>query len=138
MLENSGISHFWKLCIQFIYIQKMLRRCLFSETHTTMKNIIAIIAICLSTAIVSAADSPAPSTFQLRPVVEAPSADSEQMTITSTLPNGEVRKQALNVEKTVLLDATALKSATTGKDQLGNTHISVTLNDEGKKKFAEV
>ncbi len=67
----------------------------------------------------------------MRRVVDAPSSESEQMTL---LSGG--RKEVLNVEKTVLFDETVLRSAKFGAGK-GYPVISITFSDDGRKRFAE-
>lgn len=48
------------------------------------------------------------------------------------------KPEALNVEKKVLLDQTALKSAVVTKDNLGNPQIDLQFSKEGGKQLAEI
>jgi preprotein translocase subunit SecD len=99
-----------------------------------MKTLIALIAVCLVAWAADAADSSAPPVFQIRLVLDAPSGDSEQMTIVS-----QVRKEAVDVQKTVLLDQTALKSAqVTTEKSSREPRIEIVFTDSGRKQFAEV
>ncbi len=60
--------------------------------------------------------------FQLRLVLDSPSADSEQIALTGK--NAEhTHTETLNVQKTVLLDQTALQSAKSSTDALGQPVI---------------
>ena len=98
-----------------------------------MKKILPLMAACLIT---SAAAFAAPFTspvFQIRLVVDAPSGDSEPMTIVS-----KERKEVVNVQKPVLLDQTAVESVGVRTDELGHAQIEITLSDEGRKRFAEI
>ena len=98
-----------------------------------MKKFLPLMTACLIT---SAAAVAAPSTtpvFQIHLVLDAPSGDSEPMTIVS-----KERKEVVNVQKTVLLDQTALKSAGVRTDELGHAQIEITFTDQGRKRFAEI
>jgi len=80
------------------------------------------------------------SIFQMRLVLDAPADDSELMT--NEFQNGSTAShrpaEVLNVEKTVLLDQTALQSATLIKGPQGDRQIEITLTDAGRKQFAKV
>jgi len=98
-----------------------------------MKKILPLLAACLIT---SAAAFAAPFTspvFQIRLVVDAPSGDSEPMTIVS-----KERKEVVNVQKPVLLDQTAVESAGVQTDELGHAQIEVTFTGAGRKRFAQI
>jgi preprotein translocase subunit SecD len=98
-----------------------------------MKKILPLMAACL---MISAAAFAAPSTspvFQIRLVLEAPSGDSEPMTIVS-----KEAQEVVNVQKLVLLDQTALKSAGVRTDEFGHARIEVTFTAEGRKRFAKI
>jgi beta-lactamase regulating signal transducer with metallopeptidase domain len=88
------------------------------------------------------ASQPAPPAktpvFQMRLVLDAPTDDTEAMT--NEFQNGSTARAAevLNLQKTVLLDQTALKSAKLSKDQRGFPEIDLTFTDAGRKQFAEV
>ena len=72
--------------------------------------------------------------FQIRAVLDTPSGDSEPMSIVSA----ERKTEALNVQKTVLLDQTALKSAGVRTNDSGHSLIEITFNDRGRKQFAGI
>ena len=48
------------------------------------------------------------------------------------------RKEVVNVQKPVLLDQTALKSAGVRTDESGHARIEVTFTAEGRKRFADI
>jgi len=75
-----------------------------------------------------------PAVLQFRRVLDAPADDTEPLTRVSLNPPPET----FNVRKTVLLDQTGVQSATVTRDRLGSPQIEVTLNDAGRKQFAEV
>jgi preprotein translocase subunit SecD len=80
---------------------------------------------------------PAQPVFQLRLADDVPSDNSERMTYV-THYDQHIVTHVFFVQKTVLLDETALKSAKPGKDARGGEIIDVTFTDAGTKKFAEV
>ena len=91
------------------------------------------------TVVAMAADSAKPSVFQMRLVVESPSADSEQLICQKTNnETGRVTTEKLNVEKKVLLDQTALESAVVSPSGHGYSQIDFSLTPDGKEQFAEV
>jgi preprotein translocase subunit SecD len=97
-----------------------------------MKNALLLMAAGWFTLTAGAAGS-LPSVLQIRSVLDGPSADSEQMPLVS-----KTGKEVFNVRKTVLLDQSAVMSATVHDDPLGQPQIEIKLNDEGRKRFAEV
>jgi preprotein translocase subunit SecD len=103
-----------------------------------MKKLIPLIAVCLIASAAIAADSSTSPAFQVRLVLDAPSADSEPMKQITISTDNIVHTIVLNVQKTVLLDQTALKSANAGKDGLGQPVIDIELTDAGATQFAEV
>jgi len=98
-----------------------------------MKEMLPLMAACLITwSMAFAAPSNSP-VFQLHLVLDAPSGDSVPMTVVS-----KERKEVMNVEKAVLLDQTALKSAGVRTDESGHPRIEVAFTDQGRKRFAEI
>ena len=97
-----------------------------------MKTFLSFITACLITTAAFAATSGSP-VFQIRLVREAPSGDTEPMTIVS-----KEKKEVLNVQKTVLLDESAVKSAGVRTDASGHPQIGITFRDEGGKRFEEI
>ncbi len=94
----------------------------------------------LAASVVSAsiiAQSASPPVFQVRLVADAPSADTEQRTLITTRGD-QVHREVLNVQKTVLLDQKALKSAELSTDVAGHPIIDITFTDTGRKQFANV
>src|SRR5882762_672456 len=102
-----------------------------------MKTFIALIATCLVAATAMAADIEAALIFQMRLVAETPSATSEPM-VKISKSNDQIVKETVNVEKAVLIDQKALKSAWVGKDSLGHPTIEITFNKKGTEQFATV
>ena len=82
--------------------------------------------------------NPAPSVFQFRLVLDAPSAKADPMTIVR--PGADAKMaETLYVQKKVLLDQTDLKSASVITNQPdGKPRIQITLTDAGAKRFAKV
>ena len=75
--------------------------------------------------------------FQMRLALDNPSADSEQMTLI-TKSQDDTFTNVLNVQKTVLLDQTALQSAKSSTDASGQAVIEIKFTRDGAKRFAEV
>ncbi|MGA3285589.1 MAG: hypothetical protein ABSD57_14170 [Verrucomicrobiota bacterium] len=104
-----------------------------------MKKLLTTLTVCLATVVAMAADSATPSVFQMRLVVETPSADSEQLILRKTnKETGQVSTETLNVQKKVLLNQTALRSAVVSTSRPGYSQIDFSLTAEGKKRFAEI
>jgi beta-lactamase regulating signal transducer with metallopeptidase domain len=80
------------------------------------------------------------SVFQIRLVLDAPSDDSEQMPLVYQNGSAASHRPAavFNVQKTVLLDRSAVESAALTKDQRGSPRIEITLTSNGRKQFADV
>ena len=87
----------------------------------------------------SAGDAnPAPSVFQFRLVLNAPSAKADPMTVVQPDADAKTAK-TLYVQKKVLLDQTDLKSASVITNQpAGKLRIDITFTDAGAKRFAKV
>jgi len=105
-----------------------------------MKTIIQLLLVCLTAVTLSAAESAKPAAFQMRLVQDGAGPDTEQMAIThSTKDENPTYKEVLHVQKTLLIDHTALSSAVVQKDVIrGNPEIEITFTDKGRKLFAEV
>ena len=101
-----------------------------------MKKLILMVAAGFLLASAMAADRSAAPVFQLRLVLDTPSSETEQMTVVQE--NKDLPKVVHNVEKKVVLDQTALKSASVQKDSLGQPQIEIVFTPEGQKRFAEV
>src|SRR5579864_3171548 len=92
------------------------------------------LAAALMCAAAIAAGLSTPSFFEIRPVLDAPSADSQQMVYTSK----DGQRLVLNVQKTALLDLTAVESAHVIKDVSGSPFgIEIRLTAKGRERFAE-
>ena len=87
----------------------------------------------------SAGDAnPAPSVFQFRLVLNAPSAKADPMTIVQQGADAKTAK-TLYVQKKVLLDQTDLKLASVITNQpAGKPWIQITFTYAGAKRFAKV
>jgi RNA polymerase sigma factor (sigma-70 family) len=76
-----------------------------------------------------------PAPFQLQLVLDEPGADTEPMTNNASGAGGET----LHVQKTPLMDYTAIRSATVERDaSSGDPEINIELSDVGKELFAAV
>ncbi|HLJ18284.1 MAG TPA: hypothetical protein VKV15_27585 [Bryobacteraceae bacterium] len=77
-----------------------------------------------------------PPVFQMRLVLDAPSADSEPMTYTG---KGATQPQVLQVWKKPLLDQTAVESAAVIEETPADKpQIRIMFTAQGSKRFAEV
>ena len=86
-----------------------------------MKNILLLMGIALLSLVAAIHAAAALPMIQFRLVVDNPTADSEPMTNVGAGLNPLKQPEVLNVEKTMLLDQTAVKSATAiVHDQLGS------------------
>lgn len=86
-----------------------------------------------------AAELPKSPAFEMRLVVDSTSADAERMTLVLQNPgSGQTRLEPLYVQKTVLLDQTAVESAKVATNALGAPQIEITLTDAGRKRFAKI
>jgi preprotein translocase subunit SecD len=75
------------------------------------------------------------STFEVRLVLDSPSADSEQMAAKS--PDGQ--SMILNIQKTALLDESDVQSAAVAQDaETGQPRIHIMFNSQGQTRLAEV
>jgi len=97
--------------------------------------IASLATLALSTFITLTAS--AGSIFQMRLVEDHPSDGTEQMTVVTT-NNQQVLTHVYYVDKAVLLDQTALKSAKAGTDKRGYAKIDVTFTEAGAKSFADI
>ena len=103
-----------------------------------MKTFVRLLFACVVPLAALAASSPAAPIFQLRQVLDAPSGDAEQMVLVHK-SGDTAQPERLYVQKKVLLDQTALKSARVIADKRsGNPLIEIVFTAEGKKQFAEV
>jgi len=105
-----------------------------------MKRIVQLLPVCLIAIAAIAAGASDTPVFQIRSVLDAPTDASEQMTLVYTNTSlGLSRKEVLNVQKKVLLDQSAVKSASAITDrQTRGFLIEITFTDKGKTQFAEV
>lgn len=99
------------------------------------KIIISLAAACLLAVGALAADTT--PILQFRLIAEKPGADSEQMTMVTKNKDNSVTN-FFNVEKTVLLDEAALKSASVSTDALGHAVIGITFSETGTVQLATV
>ncbi len=86
-----------------------------------------------------ATEAPNAPVFAMRLVQKGPSAAAERMTYATTnQTTGRIRSETLYVQKTVLLDQTAVESATVVTNRLGGLEIDLAFTDSGRKRFANV
>jgi len=102
-----------------------------------IKRILLSALACLTGSTIFAMSAGAAPVFQMRLADEAQSSDSERMTYV-THYDQHIVTNVYYVQKAVLLDETALKSAKAGEDALGHSIIDITFTDAGAKRFAEV
>jgi len=102
-----------------------------------MKTLITLITICLTVATTKAADIEAAPIFQMRLVAEGQSATAEPMSMVSKW-NDTTNTVTVFVEKAVLIDQKALKSAKVVKDSFGHSLIEITFTKKGAEDFATV
>jgi len=94
--------------------------------------------VALSSDTVAGGGNAAPSVFQFRLVLDAPSTKADPMTIVRPGADAATAK-TLYVQKKVLLDQTDLKSASVITNQpAGKPRIQITFTDAGAKRFAKV
>ncbi len=94
--------------------------------------------VALSSDTAAGGGNPAPSVFQFRVVLDAPSAKADPMTVVQTGAEAKAI-ETLYVQKKVLLDQTDLKSASVITNQPeGKPRIQITFTDAGAKRFAKV
>ena len=84
----------------------------------------------------SAAKAPV---FQMRLMRDTPTDDTESMTNEfQNNASDSIRAAEVNVQKTVLLDHTSLKSANKATNRLDFQEIQISLTDAGRKQFADI
>ena len=77
------------------------------------------------------------SVFQVRLALEMPTDNTEPMRLESQT-GATAQAATLYVAKEVLLDHTAVQSATFDKNKQGYPEIKVSFTDTGRKQFAEI
>jgi RNA polymerase sigma factor (sigma-70 family) len=81
----------------------------------------------------------AAAAFQMRLVLDAPATDSEPLTSSVTnSESGKVFRETLNVQKQVLLDQSAIQSASVSTNPFGGRQIDFVLTPKGREQFARV
>src|SRR5438552_7749741 len=97
-----------------------------------------LVPVWLLTLTVIAAETSKP-VFQVRLVIDRPTAESEEMTITRTDAAGGTTREVLQVQRTPLLDHKAVRSASVQTSApTGAPEIQVTFTDKGAQRFAEI
>jgi hypothetical protein len=99
-----------------------------------MKWLMQLLAVCLLPIQAFTADSSNQPALQFRLVVENPTVDSEKMILSVKGRDGRTIKEELRVQRTSLLDSSAVKSAGMITNRFdGSFEISILLTDEGRK-----
>ena len=112
----------------------------------SMKRITLFLTMCLSGIVAVAADKPV---LQMRLVLDDPRAITNGMVVTNRgdeimtnmvkSASGGDHKEIVLVQKEILLDQSAVKSAVMGSDVVtGAPEIDLHLTNQGKQQFAEV
>jgi hypothetical protein len=79
------------------------------------------------------------SPFQMRLVEEAAAVDTEALTLVHPARNRqEALEEVLHVRRALLVDHTAIASATVQKDPFGNPVIEILFTDTGAQRFATI
>ncbi len=103
-----------------------------------MKNALIIFALGFAT-IVGAADLAKSPIFQIRLVLDEPSANSEKMKEQlKAVDSDKTVYSTVDVQKSVLLDQNVLESVSISTDYQGKPAIDCKFTSEGKKRFAEI
>jgi preprotein translocase subunit SecD len=104
-----------------------------------MKPILRLLVLCSSAVLLIAAEPNKPHLFQLRFVLEKPTADSERMTMIAQTSEGQSVPVVFNVTKGALLDERDIKSARFDSDPLtGKPRVNITFTDAARRAFAEI
>jgi len=104
-----------------------------------MKKLMATTAASLFVLAAGASDLTNAPLFQIGLVVDTPSNDTEQMSVTYPIGNDAVHTETFNVRKMVAFDQSVLKSASVVKNKRYNDvfEVQITFNDEGRKRLAK-
>jgi outer membrane protein assembly factor BamB len=79
------------------------------------------------------------SVFQVRLVAQAPAEDADRMTLVQPSRDpGQTQEEVLHVKKEVLLDGSAVKSASVKAGGSFGPTIVIDFTDDGRKRFAEI
>jgi preprotein translocase subunit SecD len=105
-----------------------------------MSATVRLLALWFTSLTLLAATPRQPAVFEIRKVLDGPSEDSEHVVLLHRAKdNGQEVKEVLNVTKMPGLDQSAVKAARVVADEIsGKPQVEVRLNEEGKKRFAEV
>lgn len=87
-----------------------------------------------------AGDTSAPARFEMRLVQDNATSESEVLSCqVASRPEAASAAEKLNVKKEVLLNRSAIKTATVQANAVnGNPEISITFTESGKARFAQV
>lgn len=85
------------------------------------------------------ADSPGSARFSLHLLADGPAEDAQQMTLSHTTRQGSTLEEVLYMQKTPLLDQTAIASACLVTNwQTGGPQIDITLAPQGASQLAKL
>jgi hypothetical protein len=79
-----------------------------------------------------------PPLLAFRLVKDGPADDAEPLTYDLPPTAGATKSETLYVQKSVLLDQSAVKSARVVRDNLGRPQINLRFTEAGRKRFAEI
>ncbi len=110
-----------------------------SGDQTSMKAVFGVVFSSLLAVLVTAAEPSKPHAFQIRLVLDKPTADSERMKLVYHHKEGQTVPIILNVARETLLDESDIQFANLQTDTVtGNPQVGVTFTDKGKKAFDDV
>jgi preprotein translocase subunit SecD len=111
-----------------------------SHHHNKIMKITSLLFGCLLAFGLMAAEPSKPSPFELRLVLDAAAADSEQLPLIQPgAAPGRTSEERIHVQKKPLLDRSALNSANVQKSAVtGSPEIQLTFTEQGARRFAEV
>ena len=85
------------------------------------------------------ADAPGSARFSLHLLADGPAEDAQQMTLSHTTRQGSTLEEVLYMQKTPLLDQTAIASAClVTNEQTGGPQIDITLAPQGASQLAKL
>ena len=104
-----------------------------------MKRIPQLLVLWFIVSALNAAETTKRPIFEIRLVLDKPSADSEQMKMMRPDREGQAVPVVINVAKGALLDDSDVKSANVQSDPIsGKPQVGITFTEQGRKAFAEV
>lgn len=102
-----------------------------------MKKTVTALSGCLIALAAVAGESSSSQIFQMRLVQDMPSGDTQQMVFPHKVGDKSTN-ETIYVQKKVLLNQTALKSAKVITNSLGHPQVQITFTKAGQKQFAVV